>query len=222
MQPIPLLGASYNQSWNFEDRLEEGCLSSTPSSGTTSPLSNFSLEDSNSVPQDSPVSSISSSRGYFSCDQDDETPVVAIMGIGYVGFHLLTAFSKYFKVIAFDVSEERLHTVKNKLYNTTNITLTSHTGLLALATHILIAVPTPLIPGTTNTDTSIIQRALDTVCSHVRTGATVVIESSVSVGMTRSLLTDMVKTYNLRAGMSPEVSPHTRVYIALLISISAC
>ncbi|CAG8951100.1 hypothetical protein HYFRA_00006498 [Hymenoscyphus fraxineus] len=68
----------------------------------------------------------------------------------------------------------------------------------------VIAVPTPLITNTAQIDTSIIQNALKTISDHVRPGATIVVESSVSVGMTRSLLGKMVETHNLHAGMSPE------------------
>lgn len=71
---------------------------------------------------------------------------------------------------------------------------------------IVVAVPTPLIANTAQIDTSIIQNALETISDHVRPGATIVVESSVSVGMTRSLLGKMVETHNLHAGMSPEVS----------------
>jgi UDP-N-acetyl-D-mannosaminuronate dehydrogenase len=132
--------------------------------------------------------------------------VVAIIGIGYVGFHLVTAFSKYYKVIAFDVSSERIATVAEQLPQDSNVYLTSEASSLALATHFLVAVPTPLIPNTTDTDTSIIRKALGTICEYVRPGATIVIESSVSIGLTRSLLSSMIDTHNLYAGMSPEVS----------------
>jgi UDP-N-acetyl-D-mannosaminuronate dehydrogenase len=127
------------------------------------------------------------------------------MGVGYVGFYLVTAFSICYKVIAFDVSDKRLATVAEQLPDTANIHFTSNTSCLAPATHFLVSVPTPLLPGTTEIDTSMIQSALDTICSQARRGATIVIESSVSVGMTRSLLGKIVQDYGLQAGMSPEV-----------------
>ena len=138
-------------------------------------------------------------------DSDDD-PVVAVLGVGYVGLHLVEAFSRHYKVVAFDVSQKRLDIVGEDLKDNSNVYLTSKPSDLISATHFLVAVPTPLYPHTTTINTSIIQSALKTVCDHVRPGATVVIESSVSVGMTRSLLTEMVMSHHLYAGMSPEVS----------------
>jgi nucleotide sugar dehydrogenase len=134
----------------------------------------------------------------------NDLPVVAVLGVGYVGLHLVEAFSRHYKVIAFDVSQKRLDVVGEDLKDNSSVYLTSNPSDLRNATHFLVAVPTPLYPHTTTINTSIIQSALKTVCDHVRPGATVVIESSVSVGMTRHLLSEMVKTHLIYAGMSPE------------------
>lgn len=142
-----------------------------------------------------------------------DEPVVAVLGVGYVGLHLVEAFSRHYKVVAFDVSQKRLDTIALGLKDVSNIYLTSNPSDLDNATHFLVAVPTPLYPHSTTINTSIIQSALKTVCDHVRPGATVVIESSVSVGMTRSLLNEMVKTHGLYAGMSPEVSSSTSRFL---------
>jgi UDP-N-acetyl-D-mannosaminuronate dehydrogenase len=127
------------------------------------------------------------------------------MGVGYVGYHLMTAFSKHYEVIAFDVNPKRVAAVAAQLPDGSDVYVTCDPSSLGSATHFLIAVPTPLIPGTTETDTSIIRSAFDTICANVRPGATVIIESSVAVGTTRSLFSNMVKTHHIYAGMSPEV-----------------
>jgi threonine dehydrogenase-like Zn-dependent dehydrogenase len=170
----------------------------SPSSSTSSVLSE-SLEESTST------SSFSSADNYGAYVQDDELPLVAVLGVGYVGLHLVTALSKLYKVIAFDINAKRLAKVAEQFQNNANIYFTYDASSLSPATHFLVAVPTPLLPGTTETDTSIIRSALDTIRSQARRGATVVIESSVSVGMTRSLLGKMVQEHGLHAGMSPEV-----------------
>jgi nucleotide sugar dehydrogenase len=54
-------------------------------------------------------------------------------------------------------------------------------------------------------DTSKLQNALDTIFACARIGSTIIIESSVAVGMTRSLLGKMVQERQLKACMSPEV-----------------
>jgi len=205
---------TWDQSRKFESPLEDSVSLSWSSSDTSSTHSDVDSAESNSIYQESPTpetpleTPLGSTEGYFSHVKDNELPVVAVLGVGYVGFHLVTAFSSHYKVIAFDVSEKRLATVAGQLSNTSNVSLTSDSSHLATATHFLVAVPTPLIPHTSKTDTSIIQNALETICDQARPGSTIVIESSVSVGMTRSLLSEVVQTYNLHAGMSPEVRPY--------------
>ena len=159
------------------------------------------------TPLDSPFPEIQASPAKVN---RDDPPVVAVLGVGYVGLHLVEAFSRHYKVIAFDVNQKRLDTVAVQLSDVTNISFTNDPSSLSNATHFLVAVPTPLHPHTTTINTSIIRSALKTVCDHVRVGATVVIESSVSVGMTRSLLSEVVQTHGIYAGMSPEVSATKR------------
>lgn len=195
------------------EQVEHFQRSQSYSSSTSSSRSDVDSVESSSTHPESPFdntpleSPVTESRGFLTHIPvtENDLPVVAVLGVGYVGLHLVTAFSQHYKVIAFDVNKGRLEVVKSQLSELSNISLTSDPSLLDAATHFLVAVPTPLLPHTTTIDTSIIRNALDTVCRHIRPGATVVIESSVSVGMTRSLLTDMVHTYGLYAGMSPEV-----------------
>jgi UDP-N-acetyl-D-mannosaminuronate dehydrogenase len=138
---------------------------------------------------------------------EDETPLVAVIGVGYVGLHLVTGFSKHYDVIAFDLSQKRLDSLASELLPNPHLSFTSDPSRLGDATHFLISVPTLLVTGTSVVDTSYLQSAIDTISIHARVGATVVIESSVAVGMTRSLLSEMAVKYNLKAGMSPEVIP---------------
>ena len=136
---------------------------------------------------------------------EDEVPLVAVIGVGYVGLHLVSGFSKHYNVIAFDLSQKRLDVLAGELLPNPRLSLTSDPSRLGSATHFLVSVPTLLVSGTSVVDTSYLQSAIDTISVHARVGATVVIESSVAVGMTRSLLTNIAQKYNLKAGMSPEV-----------------
>jgi hypothetical protein len=196
-----------DESWNSIHKFRSEILIEVTSSAssTTSLLSEPSLAESTSTFPETPNSSFDTTEDYFSDVRYDEKPLVAILGVGYVGLHLVTAFSKYYKVIAFDVSDKRLATVAEQFPDGSNIHFTSDPSCLAPVTHFLVAVPTPLLADTTEIDISMIQSALDTICSQSRRGATIIIESSVSVGMTRSLLGTRVKEYGLQAGMSPEV-----------------
>ncbi|KAL7930306.1 hypothetical protein V8C35DRAFT_324521 [Trichoderma chlorosporum] len=134
---------------------------------------------------------------------DDVDFLVAVIGVGYVGEHLVDVFSRRYNVIGFDVSEARIKALSVKYSQNGRVQLTSHSAKLSEATHFLISVPTLLRPDKT-VDTSYLQSALDTVEKHASLGSTVVFESSVAVGMTRNLLGPVAKRLGLFAGMSPE------------------
>ncbi|KAJ4860618.1 UDP-glucose/GDP-mannose dehydrogenase family, central domain-containing protein [Trichoderma breve] len=130
-------------------------------------------------------------------------PRVAVIGVGYVGEHLVDVFSRRFNVIGFDVSESRVKALSPKYAQNDRVQLTSSSSRLSGASHFLISVPTLLRPDNT-VDTSYLRSALDTVEKYASAGCTVVFESSVAVGMTRKLLGPVAKRMGLFAGMSPE------------------
>ncbi|KAL7791551.1 hypothetical protein V8C37DRAFT_410354 [Trichoderma ceciliae] len=129
--------------------------------------------------------------------------LVAVIGVGYVGEHLTDVFSRCFKVLGYDVSETRVKDLSAKYAQNNKVRITSKSAELKDATHFLISVPTLLLPNKT-VDTSYLRSALTTVEKHAAPGSTVIIESSVAVGMTRELLGPLAKRKGLFAGMSPE------------------
>lgn len=64
-------------------------------------------------------------------------------------------------------------------------------------------------------DTTHVRSAITTVIEHARTGATIVIESSVAVGRTRALIERMTVPRGIYAGMSPQRVDPGRVFPAL-------
>ncbi len=134
----------------------------------------------------------------------EDDPRVAVLGIGYVGTHLVSSFSSKYPVIAFDVSERRIAQLQAEQSSESNISYTTDPQQIRNATHILISVPTLLRQDKT-IDASYLQSALNTVSTHARAGATIVIESSVAVGMTRNLLGPICEAHSFMGGMSPEV-----------------
>ncbi|KAF2785939.1 nucleotide sugar dehydrogenase [Melanomma pulvis-pyrius CBS 109.77] len=179
----------------FSTRYPEvlGTWNASNTDGNESPPPEFVTEyflDRMSSPKVSPV-------------HGSETPLIAIIGVGYVGLHLVTTFASKFDIIAFDLSKRRLEAIADDLAPFPSVRLTSEASDLANATHFLISVPTTLLPDK-RIDISNIRSALTTVGLYARPGATVVIESSVSVGMTRQLLGPLMKSKSLKAGMSPE------------------
>ena len=47
-------------------------------------------------------------KDYFSHILHNENPLVTIIRVRYIRFYLVTIFSKYYKVIIFDISDKRL------------------------------------------------------------------------------------------------------------------
>lgn len=164
-------------------------------------------------PDSPPISSSSSDSGaaidqnlcqFTQVTQQDE-PVVAVIGVGYVGKHLVSSFSSRYQVIGFDVSAARIQDLSVEYQDNDNVQFSRDSQDLRRATHFLISVPTLLRPDKT-IDSSYLREALKTVGEVARSGSTVVVESSVAVGMTRQLLGPLAASRRFFAGMSPEVS----------------
>ncbi|KAL8391768.1 hypothetical protein RB595_002105 [Gaeumannomyces hyphopodioides] len=135
----------------------------------------------------------------------DAKPLVAVIGVGYVGTHLVSNFSSCWDVCGFDLSKDRVAQLSSEVEFRQNpkVCFSSSPADLADATHYLISVPT-LLRADKTVDTSHLRSAIETVFRYARPGATVVIESSVAVGMTRELLGPLAKARGCFAGMSPE------------------
>ncbi|CEF76077.1 unnamed protein product [Fusarium graminearum] len=133
----------------------------------------------------------------------ETTPVVAVVGVGYVGTHLVSSFSSKYQVIGFDVSERRIKELDQEFQGNNRVRFSRTQSDLISATHFLISVPTLLRPNK-SINSSYLRDALNMVSQVARRGSTIVIESSVAVGMTRELVGPMAKRLGLFAGMSPE------------------
>lgn len=133
----------------------------------------------------------------------EDLPLVAVIGVGYVGTHLVETFSQKFDVLGFEVSEQRIKSIEQDFAHNKRVKLTTNAADLAEATHYLVSVPTLLLPNKA-IDTSYLRNALHTISCYARPGATIVIESSVAVGMTRELVGPLAKEKGCFAGMSPE------------------
>ncbi|KAH8653341.1 nucleotide sugar dehydrogenase [Xylariales sp. PMI_506] len=136
-------------------------------------------------------------------DQEEE-PLVAVIGCGYVGSNLIHEFQRHYNVLGFDISTKQIDILKETLgsqHKRASFTLVPEE--LTPATHFLVSVPTLLLEDKT-IDTSYIENALGLISKYGRRGSTVVIESSVAVGMTRTLLGPLAAERGFFAGMSPE------------------
>ncbi|KAK3304935.1 nucleotide sugar dehydrogenase [Chaetomium strumarium] len=145
-------------------------------------------------------------------------PTVAVIGVGYVGEHLVQVFSSHYPVVGYDVSPKRIEYLKKEHLSSGSdrkITFTTSESDLQNASYFLVSVPT-LVQADGEVNLAHLRSAINTVSRNARAGSTVVIESSVAIGMTRELLGPLAVAQGLFVGMSPErvdpgrVSPPAR------------
>lgn len=130
-----------------------------------------------------------------------ERPKVGVVGVGYVGKHLVDTFANAYDVIGYDVLKTRIEFLQ-KEYQNNNILFTTSPEQLCSCDMICIAVPTLLNPDNSINDTYL-KNAVTTLKNVVKGGCTLVMESSVHVGMTRMLLGEFVNQ-GVYVGFSPE------------------
>ena len=113
---------------------------------------------------------------------------VSVVGLGYVGLPLAKAFSKHLKVIGFDIDEEKTRNLGNNKNNKgDNIEFTTDPSLIKLADFVIIAVPTP-VTKSKEPDLSYVKSAAETAGKNLKSGATVVLESTVYPGVTEEVV----------------------------------
>ncbi len=117
------------------------------------------------------------------------SPVISVVGLGYVGLPLAVAFARHWPVIGFDTDPARIAELQQghdrtgevssaDLASASRLALTGHKDDLAGATVHVIAVPTPVndahIP-----DMALLHDATRLVAAALRPGGLVIYESSV-------------------------------------------
>jgi len=141
-------------------------------------------------------------------------PVVAVVGMGYVGLPTALALvSAGFGLIGIDASESRLQDIRDRSADL----IPKHVGRLAAALHsprfaltsdaaalcesdaIVICVPTP-IDADRRPDLRCVEAACETVVEHARPGQTIVLTSTTHVGTTRELLVEPLEHRGLSVG----------------------
>lgn len=124
-------------------------------------------------------------------------PVIAIVGLGYVGLPLGNAFAKAgHRVIGFDVSEKRVAELKEGRDRTDELTAddlkagqleyTTDPSSMKEADVIILAIPTP-VDENFNPDLTLVRLASKTVGENLKKGAIVVYESTVYPGVTEEI-----------------------------------
>jgi len=118
---------------------------------------------------------------------------IGIVGLGYVGLPLASAFASLYEVIGFDAKPERIKELKSGKDHTgevnaaglkqKNLKFTSDPKAIGKCTFIIVAVPTPITEAR-EPDLEPLRKASHTVGSVLKKGAMVVYESTVYPGVT--------------------------------------
>lgn len=154
---------------------------------------------------------------------------LAVIGLGYVGLPIALEFAKKFKVIGFDINQERIalmqqgidpsKELESEAFDNTDIEFTADADLLKEATFFVVAVPTP-INSHNLPDLKPLLAATQTVGRVLKKGDCVVYESTVYPGCTEEdcvplleSLSDLKLNADFKVGFSPErINPGDKVH----------
>lgn len=166
--------------------------------------------------------------------------VVAVIGLGYVGLPLVVEFGKHFRTIGFDVAESKVESClkgidpsrelsDDEMHASPHAVYTADPTMLAEATIIVVAVPTP-VDGAHIPDFRPLIGASTSVGRHMKKGAIVVYESTVYPGATEEVCIPVLEResglkwkQDFFVGYSPErINPgdkeHTLTKILKIVS----
>ncbi|MEO9891006.1 nucleotide sugar dehydrogenase [Aurantibacter sp.] len=132
-------------------------------------------------------------------------PKIAIIGLGYVGLPLATLLSTKYKVIGFDINQNRVNNLKSGIDDTLEI---EHTTLLSLliidrqktkgfyptynpqdlqdCNYFIITVPTP-VDSSNKPDLTSLLTASETVGKYIKKNDIIIFESTVFPGATEEM-----------------------------------
>jgi nucleotide sugar dehydrogenase len=126
---------------------------------------------------------------------------VCVIGVGYVGEHLVDTFKNGYKVIGVDLNEKRIEYLKNHFKQDKQIKLQSSYDNVEDCDVFLVSVPTLVKNG--EVDMSYLHSVKNSIKNKIKPGALVVVESSVYVGATREIFGEF-RNKGVFVGFSPE------------------
>ncbi|MFC1846987.1 nucleotide sugar dehydrogenase [Chloroflexota bacterium] len=133
-----------------------------------------------------------------------EQAVVGVVGLGYVGLPLAEAFSRSFKVIGFDIDDDRVRKLSED-NNNRNLTFTTNPGEISKADFVIICVPTP-VTKSKEPDLSYVTNAAKIVGQNMKKGSVVVLESTVYPGVTEEIVSPILECFGLKCGRDFKVA----------------
>jgi len=127
-------------------------------------------------------------------DMSDNSPVIAIVGLGYVGLPLAIEFGKKYKTVGFDINGQRVNELlegydathehsKVDIINSNGLVLTSEANALKNCDYYIITVPTP-VDESKRPDLKPLISACEIVGKVIKKDSIVIFESTVYPGLT--------------------------------------
>lgn len=144
--------------------------------------------------------------------------IIAVVGLGYVGFPLAEAFAKKYKTIGYDIDIRKVERYR-ECYSKSKVIFSNDPNKLSEASVYIIAVPTPV--GEDNVpNLSFIVEATETVGKYLSKGDIVIYESTVYPGTTEEICIPILERYSklqcrvdFKVGYSPErLSPGDTIH----------
>lgn len=128
---------------------------------------------------------------------NNRSPILCIIGLGYVGLPLAVAFGRTeWKTYGFDINPKRIERLKNdddwtheltkEQLQQTHVEYSADPSIIREANTIIVAVPTP-IDAHNAPDLTPVIRASETVGRNLQKGSVVVYESTVYPGVTEDM-----------------------------------
>jgi len=127
----------------------------------------------------------------------NESIIIGVVGLGYVGLPLAFSFSKKFKVIGFETNKEKvdklnnreiyIENLKEKKINYDNFKITYNFNNIKKCNFIIICVPTPLKPDKTP-DLSFVKESARLIGKNLKKNQFVILESTTYPGTTKEIL----------------------------------
>lgn len=158
------------------------------------------------------------------------THTIAVVGLGYVGLPVAVEFGKEWRVIGFDISSQRINSLRQGEDSTNEVTsadlkaaklleFTSEPRDIASADVVIVCVPTP-VDAANKPDFTPLVRASETVGRNLKDGAIVVYESTVYPGATEEICVPVLEKASGKkwkqdffVGYSPErINPGDKVH----------
>lgn len=155
---------------------------------------------------------------------------ICIVGLGYVGLPLAVAFARKFDVVGFDINKERIKQLRNGLditkeltpeevHQLSNINFFADINQTANCNIYIITVPTPITIDK-NPDLRPLIRASESIGEVLKSGDTVIYESTVYPGVTEEVCIPILEkisglklNFDFHCGYSPErINPGDKLH----------